>query len=253
MSKTNAPAAKRQRLRKALIFISFLLFPVTIYYFSPAVIIGGARQGIINGSFIMFGLLFVSSLALGRGFCGWACPGAGLGEACMMARSQTAPGGRWNWIKYFLWVPWLGIIITLAVLAGGYHSVDPFLMTWHGISVHDPESYIVYFSFVTLIAVLGWFPGRRGFCHYVCWMAPFMVIGTWISQRTHTPALHLEAQTEECLDCGLCAKSCPMSLDVPALVASGSMAHSECILCGTCVDQCRQGVIRFAWRRVGAS
>jgi hypothetical protein len=58
--------ARRQRIRKALIIFSFLLFPITINYFSPYVI--------VNGSFISFTLMFLSALFLGRLWCGWACP-----------------------------------------------------------------------------------------------------------------------------------------------------------------------------------
>lgn len=50
---------RRQRYRKALLFLSLLLFPVTLYYFSPMLILQGASQGIINGSFIVFGLMFL--------------------------------------------------------------------------------------------------------------------------------------------------------------------------------------------------
>jgi len=48
---------KRQRVRKALILISFFLFPVTIFYLSPVLIIEGASQGIVAGSFIIFASL----------------------------------------------------------------------------------------------------------------------------------------------------------------------------------------------------
>ncbi|MHA2071805.1 MAG: 4Fe-4S binding protein, partial [Candidatus Thorarchaeota archaeon] len=65
---------RRQRLRKGLIFTSFLLFPIIMNYFSPYLIIEAALLGIMNGSFIVFTLLFISSLFLGRGFCGWLCP-----------------------------------------------------------------------------------------------------------------------------------------------------------------------------------
>jgi polyferredoxin len=61
---------RRQKIRKAIILISFLLFPITINYFSPYIIIDGAAQGIITGSFITFGLLFIVSLFFGRAFCG---------------------------------------------------------------------------------------------------------------------------------------------------------------------------------------
>lgn len=65
----------RQKIRRTLILVSLLVFPITLNYFSPALILEGAAKGIINGSFMTFSLQFLSSLFLGRGFCGWLCPG----------------------------------------------------------------------------------------------------------------------------------------------------------------------------------
>lgn len=246
-------SSKRQTWRKRLIFTSFLLFPITIYYFSPALIIEATGRGIINGSFIAFGLMFIASLVLGRAWCGWACPGGGLGEACQALGAPKAPGGRLDWIKYFLWLPWLGLIIFMAIRAGGYKTIDPLFQTWHGISVHDTPSYIVYFFFVAVITTLGWLPGRRGFCHYVCWMAPFMIIGQLmgraIPNRLLWPSLQLKAQPAACTKCATCADNCPMSLPVIEMVAKNDLTSSECILCGTCVDNCPQGAIKFSWRQ----
>jgi ferredoxin-type protein NapH len=59
--------------------------PVTINYFSPYVIIDGASQGIVNGSFISFTLMFLSALFVGMLWCGWACP-AGEPGATISAR-----------------------------------------------------------------------------------------------------------------------------------------------------------------------
>ena len=49
---------KRQQIRKLLLIISLLIFPVTLYYLSPALIINTGLSGIINGSFIVFALLW---------------------------------------------------------------------------------------------------------------------------------------------------------------------------------------------------
>jgi hypothetical protein len=46
------PAPLRQRIRRGIILTTFLLFPIIMNYFSPYVIIDGASQGIVNGSFI---------------------------------------------------------------------------------------------------------------------------------------------------------------------------------------------------------
>ena len=80
--------ATRQRLRRAALLVSLLLFPVILNYLSPYVIIDGASQGIINGSLVMFGLFFLSSLFLGRLWCSWLCPAGGLGEMCFMVNDQ---------------------------------------------------------------------------------------------------------------------------------------------------------------------
>ena len=61
--------ATRQRLRRAALLVSLLLFPVILNYLSPYVIIDGASQDITDGSFIMFGLLFLSALFFGRLWC----------------------------------------------------------------------------------------------------------------------------------------------------------------------------------------
>ena len=51
--------APRQRLRRILILVSFLLFILTFVFFSPYIIIVSAAQGIVNGSLLVFGALFL--------------------------------------------------------------------------------------------------------------------------------------------------------------------------------------------------
>lgn len=239
--------ARRQRVRQGAILISFLLFPVTMYYMSPYLIIEGAAQGIVAGSFLFFGALFVSGLVLGRAYCGWACPGAGLQEACMAVQGKRARTGRLDWIKYFIWVPWIGGIAAAAASAGGLHTVDPLLQTTYGISIAEPSAYIIYYFFLALIVILAFASGRRAFCHYVCWMAPFMVLGAKASDALRLPTLRLRANPAACASCDRCTKRCPMSLPVREMVQSASMENSECILCGTCVDGCEQNAVRYGF------
>ena len=84
----------RQKLRKGIILISFFLFPAIFYYLSPVIIIQSTLNGIINGSFIMFLLMFISALIFGRAYCGWVCPGAGCQEAIFPARNKRVTSLR---------------------------------------------------------------------------------------------------------------------------------------------------------------
>jgi len=244
--------ATRQRVRKALIIVSLLLFPITMNYFSPYVILDGASQGIVNGSFILFGLMFISALFVGRLWCGWGCPAAGFGEICFAINDKPARGGKLDWIKWFMWVPWIGLIATAAISAGGYRQVNFFHLTENGISLARPYeeivfAYVIYYAVVGLFVVLSVTAGRRAACHYICWMAPFMILGRKVHNLFRWPALRLKAEPDQCINCKKCTANCPMSLDVNGMVQRGAMEHSECALCGTCVDVCPKDVIRFSF------
>ena len=91
----------RQKLRKGIILFSFFLFPVIFYYLSPVVIIRATLERIINGSFIIFLLMFISALILGRAYCGWVCPAAGCQEAIFLSRDKKITKG--DFINRFEW------------------------------------------------------------------------------------------------------------------------------------------------------
>ena len=63
----------RQKIRKTLIFLSVILFPVTMFYYSPYVIIMAATESVICGSFILFALMLLFSIFFGRIFCVLTC------------------------------------------------------------------------------------------------------------------------------------------------------------------------------------
>jgi ferredoxin-type protein NapH len=243
----------RQRVRKAIIILAFLSFPITMNFFSPYVIIDGTANGIVNGSLVMFGLMFISSLFLGRLWCGWVCPAGGLQEMVEPVNTRAVNGKKVDWIKWLIWIPWVSLIIVLAFCTGGYRSVDLLLHTQGGISVAGSAdrpifiAYIIYYFVIALFVGLAFFAGRRAGCHTICWMAPFMIIGRWLRNLIAWPSLRLKAVPEACVDCKKCTYHCPMSLDVNGMVQLGKMENSECILCGTCVDNCSKNVIRYSF------
>jgi ferredoxin-type protein NapH len=238
----------RQRARTAVSLISLLLFPVTLYYLSPAVIAMGAAEGVVTGSAFVFAALFLSSLVLGRGFCSWVCPAGALQDCAARANGRPVRSGRVGLIKYFIWVPWLALIVLLFARAGGAKAVEPAYMTEHGISALGLPGFISYYAVIAIFLLFGLLGRRRLACHSICWMAPFMILGRRIKDALPYPSLRLLARREACTSCGSCDRSCPMSLPVSALVARGDMRHDECILCGECVDGCPSKAISLSWR-----
>lgn len=235
---------KRQKVRKGLILVSFFLFPAIFYYLSPILILQASAKGMVNGSFIIFLLLFLSALFLGRAYCGWLCQAAGCQEAIFLARDKSISGG--DWLKWLIWIPWIGTIIFFAVKAGGYTTIDFFYQTQYGLSVSNVYSLIVYYFVLFILVVLpAFFFGKRAFCHHICWMAPFMILGRKLQRILGCKSLTLKAEPNRCKQCHTCTENCPMSLPVEQMVKQQKMEHQECILCGTCVDGCKRGVIRY--------
>ncbi|OFW62714.1 MAG: 4Fe-4S ferredoxin [Actinobacteria bacterium RBG_19FT_COMBO_36_27] len=238
----------RQRIRKGIILFTFLLLPAIFYYFSPYLIIMGASEGIISGSSIVFGVLFLSALFLGRGFCAWFCPLAGIQEASSLARDKNV-SNRYNWIRYIIWVPWIAIIIYMAITAGGFKRVLFTYQTTFGFSISDVYGLFIYLIVVITTIILSFAVGKRALCHYVCWISPFMIGGRKLRNLFKWPSLRLVVDKDKCVDCLTCTKNCPMSLDVNLMVKSSKMENSECILCGTCVDNCKKGVIKYSFSK----
>lgn len=243
---------RRQAIRRTLLLLSFIAFPVTMNYFSPYLIVDSGFRGIVNGSAIVFASMFAGSLVFGRLWCGWACPAAGLQEPLLRVNGRRV-GRRADVVKWLIWVPWIALVVFAVVRAGGYTSVDPLYGTVGGISVAgDAErpvvaAFAIYFAVVGLFFALALTVGRRGGCHTACWMAPFMISGRALRNTAGWPSLRLVADASRCRQCGTCTAACPMSIDVQSLVARGSMEHSECALCATCVDSCPNRVIRYSF------
>jgi polyferredoxin len=239
---------KLQTFRKFLITFSMLLFPVTIYYFSPYLIIMAAMQHIINGSFIVFTLMFILGMFFGRLWCGFLCPTGGLSE-CFERFSPKSPKQGWrNYLKYGIWVIWLSGVIICHMLGKGDYTIQPFFMTDHGISISNIYSYVIYYGIVILFLIPAIIHGKRANCHYICWMAPFMIMGYKAGRLLHLPQLKIQTKRENCIGCGACNKICPMSLDVKHLVADtkrDELRTAECILCGECISTCPKKVLNY--------
>jgi polyferredoxin len=236
---------KRQKIRKLIIIVAMLLFPITIYYFSPYVIIQGALEGVITGSFIVFTTMFISSLFFGRLICAYVCPAGGIQECASLINDNNPKQGWRNNIKYVIWVIWILGVITSFVVSGKAPKINFFYFTDHGISIANIYAYVIYYGIVFLIFVPSVLFGKRIFCHYLCWMAPFMVIGDKIRNKLHIKGLRLVSEKEKCISCKICDKHCPMSLSVCENVQNQQMNDSECILCGACIDSCPKCVIKY--------
>ena len=247
MTETKKSVSSRQNLRKWILIISFFLLPVTLVLISPLVIMMGAAQGIATGSMLLFIANFILSLFVARLWCGWLCPMGAWQEICSPLMKHTVQEGWRNYVKYGVTMLWLAVLGYLSISAGGIHAVDPFFGMENGFSIRSLPTLMVVVVIFTIMFIIGWLMGRRGFCHVFCPVAGLMVLGRKIRNLVGWPALQLGADVSRCIDCMKCSKECPMGLDVNGMVQKGEMENPDCILCGNCVDTCPKSVISYAW------
>lgn len=234
-----------QKFRKFSITISMLLFPITIWYFSPYLIFMAAMQHIINGSFITFTLMFIFGMFFGRLWCGFFCPTGGMSE-CFESFSPKEPKQGWrNYLKYGIWFVWLSGVIVCHFFGKGDYSIQPFFMTDHGISISNIYSYVIYYGIVILFLIPAIVHGKRANCHYICWMAPFMILGYRFGKLLHLPQLKINTKKENCISCKKCEKVCPMSIKISEQIKNGEIKTAECILCGECINTCKNEVLNY--------
>ena len=246
--------ATRQRTRRIVLFLILIALPITLNYYSVFLIVQSASEGVANFSFFFWVSFALTSLVIGRLACSWICPLGAVQETLdRMAELRLKRIKYLKVIKYVLAVAWVGAIVALAISAGGYHKVNLLYNTESGVSVDSSMSLIAYYTVLLVPFLPALFLGKRAFCHYFCPWGVLNTVGTKIKNLFRWPSLNLKADSSQCVNCKTCNRECTMSLDVNAMVQRGSMDNAECILCGSCVDNCKRGVIKYAWRREKAA
>jgi len=233
----------RSNVRRTLIFISLLLFPITLNYFSPYVSIDGAFNGIISASVIVFFLQFLSGLIFRRAWCSYLCPVAALSDYTEKINNKPVNRRILRIIRYSIFTVWFLILISGFIFAGGIKGIDPFHLTENGISVDMPLKYITYYMVLGILFVLTLTVGKRGACHSICWMSPFISAGAWLGNKLNLPQLKILAKPEKCIHCAQCDKVCPMSISVMKDLEQGWIKTQDCIQCAQCVDVCPKSVL----------
>lgn len=236
----------KQKIRKIVIFISFLLFPITMNFLSPYVSIDGAMRGIISGSLILFTFMFIIGMFFGRAWCAWVCPMAALSEYSVGINNKKVNVKLLKIIRYLIFALWAGFIIVMFILAGGIKGINPLHLTDNFVSVDSPIRYIIYYFVLILFAVLTWSIGKRGACHAICWMAPFLTGGYHLGKLLKLPQLRIKTDNEKCLSCKACDRACQMSIKVSQFVKDGYVDTSDCILCGECTDACKNDALSYS-------
>ncbi|MEM7305498.1 MAG: tetratricopeptide repeat protein [Planctomycetota bacterium] len=215
--------------------------------------------GFVNAGFVLLALAVVSTLLLGRFFCGWACHVVALQDLCAWMLGKVGLRPRPIRSRLLVWVP---------VLAAVDIYLLPMLARWVQISffppaIRFPESpaFPGFSEHLTTNALWETFPGpwmalltffvdgflivyllgAKGFCTYGCpYGALFGAVDRVAKGRIRV--------TDACEGCGHCTATCTSNVDVRREVAQYAMVvDAGCMKCLDCVSVCPKDALYFGF------
>ncbi|MFB9149915.1 cytochrome c oxidase accessory protein CcoG [Roseovarius ramblicola] len=212
----------------------------------------------IAGLLVMAGLgLFLFTSALGRVWCGYACPQTvwtdlfilverwieGDRNARLRLHRQKAWDLRKARLRLTKWITWL----LIAVATGGawvfYFTDAPTLL----VDLFTLDAHPIAYTTIAILTGTTFFFGgfaREQICIYACpWpriQAAMMDEDTltvgyraWRGEpRKHSEAVKAGEPMGDCIDCMACVNVCPVGIDI----RDGQQL--ECITCALCIDAC---------------
>ena len=212
----------------------------------------------IAGLLVMAGLgLFLFTSALGRVWCGYACPQTVWTDLFILverwiegdrnARLRLHRQKKWDFKKIRLrlikWISW----ILIAAATGGawvfYFADAPTLL----VDIFTLNAHPVAYTTIGILTASTFFFGgiaREQVCIYACpWPRiqaamideDTLIVGyrEWRGEpRKHSEEVKEGAEQGDCIDCMACVNVCPVGIDI----RDGQQL--ECITCALCIDAC---------------
>lgn len=223
------------------IVIPMTAIPVAL---NRTIIFPGTMTGAYAAISSMLIIWIGASLALGRGFCGWACFFGGWDDGfSRLLRKPLIRKIDPKW-RYFPFALLLVLMLASAVyLAPVYCEwLCPFKTVTEFAAVTSLKTAVqtvIFISlFLGLVIALPILTKRRTQCGLFC---PF---GAFQSFTNKINIFDVRINRETCTDCGRCAQICPtFSMDRESI--KGGKTLMTCVKCGKCIDNCPKKALFF--------
>ncbi len=194
----------------------------------PLVIIGGWFFPKL-GFFLLLCMIGAISIAFykGRAWCDWMCPRGSFYDLFLkkFSRDKEIPSFfRKKGFRIFM------LIMLLSVLGSQIY------MAWGDINGIGLAMVKVLTVTTAVGILLGIVYQQRIWCH-IC---PMGTLSNYLSEGKYP--LNIK---DECSDCRVCSKVCPMQLKPYEYKGKGIMGDNDCIKCSTCVVACPKKVLKF--------
>lgn len=219
----------------------------TLSPLEPSESMAFTQQGIVNAGLIFFALAILSTLVLGRWFCGWACHVVALQDLCRHWMVKLGIRPRFVDLGVLKHVPLLAFVYMFLAplvltwmeggsftIAGTQLSTDSFWRTFPSLPVALLTFFVCGFAIVYLL-------GGKAFCSYGC---PY---GGIFGIADQVAPLRIRV-TDACSQCGHCTVACTSNVNVSREVREyGMVVDPGCMKCMDCVQVCPKEALYVGW------
>lgn len=187
---------------------------------------------------VILGLLIAfTAMFWGRRFCGYICPFGTLQEIIADLNPFTKKRKEQQipyWLHKILNIGKY-LILFITVMAVFRSTQYVYMKFCPVLAVSHPQNITIY-SIATLfiIFIIGFFINRF-WCRYLCPYAALMNVFQYIGRLLHIRSNRIHASEDNCIDCRLCSKSCPMQIEIHR---EKRVENVNCIFCLKCVQSC---------------
>ncbi len=172
----------------------------------------------------------LSSLFLGRKFCGYICPIGTIQEGMGLLKNHKK---NYKTMKYLSLIkyPIFLLSIYFAYSLTLYRTIYfcPVYSLAHIRLISIGGILVLFTIFVISIFI------DRFFCRVLCPYAAFMNILQYIGNFLHIPRFKIIRKDNTCKKCDLCSSNCPMGIEVSRY---DIISDPECIHCEKCITVC---------------
>jgi len=208
---------------------------MSTYYFLSTGIIHPAHPA---GMFIFLAIVLVS-IVFGKSFCSWLCPVGFISELIgdfgekIFKRKLKLPKRldiplrslKYLLLGFFLYAIFalMNLVAVRAFLDSPYNQVADLKMYYFFADLSETSLIVIGSLFVLSIFI------RNFWCRFLCPYGALLGIFSFLTPNK------IKRNPVSCIDCGLCAKACPSSINVDKVL---TVYSDECSTCLSCIDVC---------------
>ncbi len=225
----------------------------------PSESMTAVKDGIINAGTVVFALALLSTVLLGRWFCGWGCHIIMLQDLCGWMLGKVGIRPKPFRSRLLLFVPLLlasymflwPLVYRFAIAPytrpqlswPGFTTafvVTDFWATFPGVLISIP--FLLVCGFLTVYLL-----GAKGYCTYACPYGGFFApLDEFAIGRIRV--------TDACEQCGHCTSVCTSNVRVHEEVHDfGMVTDQGCMKCMDCVSACPNDALYFGFGRPAAA